>query len=113
MKLVITVVKYVPQAWVNYKRKSTRGWNIVQILLDFTGGVLSLAQLVLDSAFQDDWSGITGNPIKFLLSNVSIFFDLLFMVQHYILYRDAENKDKSNGPNIYSPLLSEGLPASA
>ncbi|CBF89833.1 hypothetical protein AN0275.2 [Aspergillus nidulans FGSC A4] len=113
VKLVITVVKYVPQAWVNHKRKSTRGWNIVQILLDFTGGVLSLAQLILDSAFQDDWSGVTGNPIKFLLSNVSIFFDLLFMVQHYILYRDAENKDKNNGPSMYSPLLSGGLPTSA
>ncbi|KAL4995799.1 PQ loop repeat-domain-containing protein [Aspergillus recurvatus] len=113
VKLVITVVKYVPQAWVNYKRKSTHGWNIVQILLDFTGGVLSLAQLVLDSAFQDDWSGIVGNPIKFLLSNVSIFFDLLFMVQHYILYRGAEDKDKNNGPSVYSPLLSEGPPANA
>ncbi|KAL4907519.1 hypothetical protein BDW74DRAFT_176279 [Aspergillus multicolor] len=115
VKLVITVVKYVPQAWVNYKRKSTRGWSIVQILLDFTGGVLSLAQLVIDSSFQDDWSGITGNPIKFLLSNVSIFFDLLFMVQHYILYRDAEDNDKSNGPSVYSPLLShqDDLPADA
>ncbi|KAL4739187.1 PQ loop repeat-domain-containing protein [Aspergillus similis] len=113
VKLVITVVKYVPQAWVNYKRKSTRGWNIVQILLDFTGGVLSLAQLVLDSAFQDDWSGIAGNPIKFLLSNVSIFFDLLFMVQHYILYRGAEDKDKSNDSSVYTPLLSGGFPANA
>ncbi|KAL4979459.1 PQ loop repeat-domain-containing protein [Aspergillus desertorum] len=113
VKLVITVVKYVPQAWVNYKRKSTRGWNIAQILLDFTGGVLSLAQLVLDSALQDDWSGIVGNPIKFLLSNVSIFFDLLFMVQHYVLYRGVEDKGKSNGPSLYSPLLLQDPPANA
>ncbi|KAL2863920.1 putative L-cystine transporter [Aspergillus lucknowensis] len=104
VKLVITVVKYVPQAWVNYKRKSTRGWSIVQILLDLTGGVLSLVQLVLDSAFQNDWGGFTGNPIKFLLSNVTIFFDLVFVIQHYILYRDAEDSDKGN-PDVYSPLL--------
>ncbi|OJJ62178.1 hypothetical protein ASPSYDRAFT_143761 [Aspergillus sydowii CBS 593.65] len=106
VKLVITVVKYVPQAWVNYKRKSTRGWSIAQILLDFTGGVLSLVQLFIDSAFQNDWSGITGNPIKFLLSNVTIFFDLIFMVQHYILYRNAENEAKGKNPDENSPLLS-------
>ncbi|KAL4916965.1 PQ loop repeat-domain-containing protein [Aspergillus aurantiobrunneus] len=109
IKLAITVVKYVPQAWVNYKRKSTRGWSIAPVLLDFTGGVLSLAQLVLDSAFQNDWSGITGNSIKLLLSNVSIFFDLLFMFQHYILYRGAEDKDKSNDPDVHSPLLSHSM----
>jgi cystinosin len=101
---VITVVKYVPQAWVNYKRRSTRGWSIVQILLDLTGGVLSLVQLIIDSAFQDDWSGVTGNPIKFLLSNVTIFFDLIFVIQHYVLYRNAEDKDKTN-PDVHSPLL--------
>ncbi|KAL3457054.1 PQ loop repeat-domain-containing protein [Aspergillus heterothallicus] len=104
VKLVITVVKYVPQAWVNFKRKSTRGWSIVQILLDLTGGVLSLVQLIIDSAFQNDWSGVTGNPIKFLLSNVTIFFDLIFVVQHYVLYRSAEDKDKGT-PDVYSPLL--------
>lgn len=106
VKLVITVVKYVPQAWVNFKRKSTRGWSIVQILLDFTGGVLSLVQLIIDSALQNDWSGITGNPIKLLLSNVTIFFDLIFMVQHYVLYRNAENKDNGKNPDENSPLLS-------
>ncbi|KKK12159.1 hypothetical protein P175DRAFT_0432566 [Aspergillus ochraceoroseus IBT 24754] len=107
VKLVITVVKYVPQAWINYKRKSTRGWSIVQILFDLTGGVLSLLQLVLDSSLQNDWSGIVGNPVKLLLSNVTIFFDLVFVVQHYILYRNApEDKGKSQNADVYSPLLS-------
>jgi len=27
------------------------------------------------------------NPIKFTLGNISMAFDILFMVQHYILYR--------------------------
>lgn len=60
VKLVCTVIKYCPQVYVNYKRKSTEGWSINQILLDFTGGVLSLAQLLIDSALQADWSGLTG-----------------------------------------------------
>lgn len=109
MKLAVTVVKYIPQAWVNYKRKSTVGWSIVQILLDLTGGVLSLFQLILDSSFKSDWSGVTGNPVKFLLSNVSIFFDAIFIVQHYILYRDAvdDGDNEVQGPDLVTPLLSE------
>ncbi|KAE8146200.1 PQ loop repeat-domain-containing protein [Aspergillus avenaceus] len=113
VKLAVTIVKYVPQAWVNYKRKSTEGWHIGQILLDLAGGVLSLVQLFLDSSFQADWSGITGNPVKFLLSNVSLLFDILFMVQHYILYRDADRHvRKPRDPDATTPLLSEtdGVP---
>lgn len=87
VKLVVTVSKYVPQAWANYQRKSTAGWSIDQILLDFIGGVLSVAQLVIDSSMQSDWSGITGNPVKLGLGNVSIVFDIVFMVQHYLLYK--------------------------
>ncbi|QKX53314.1 uncharacterized protein TRUGW13939_00392 [Talaromyces rugulosus] len=120
VKVVVTVVKYIPQAWLNYKRKSTVGWDIRQILLDLSGGVLSIGQLVLDSSFEADWSGVTGNPIKFLLGNVSIIFDAVFVVQHYILYRhrsgettgEEEEDDDNKGPDLRTPLLSEdgGLP---
>ncbi|EEP81854.1 conserved hypothetical protein [Uncinocarpus reesii 1704] len=106
VKLVVTVIKYIPQAWVNYKRKSTIGWSIGQILFDFSGGVLSILQLVIDSALEDDWSGITGNPIKLALGNVSIFFDLIFMAQHYIIYPDkrvALKDDDDDG--LSRPLL--------
>lgn len=88
IKLLATFVKYIPQAWINFKRKSTRGWSIGQILFDISGGVLSLLQLIIDASFQGDWSGITGNPLKLGLANVSIFFDLIFITQHYILYRE-------------------------
>lgn len=99
------MVKYVPQAWLNYKRKSTFGWSISPILFDFAGGVFSLAQLVLDSSLQSDWSGITGNPVKFLLSNVTIFFDLVFMAQHYILYREAAHPKVQSDDDPTTPLL--------
>lgn len=49
---------------------------------------MSIAQLGIDSYLQRDWSGVTGNPVKFFLGNVSMFYDLLFMGQHYCLYRD-------------------------
>lgn len=70
------------------------------MLLDFAGGWLSLAQLVLDSSLQHDWSGITGNPVKFGLSNITIVFDIVFFVQHYLLYRhpthSAEEEEERN-----------------
>lgn len=52
VKLAISVVKYVPQAWLNHTRRATVGWAIENTLLDCAGGVLSLAQLVLDSSLQ-------------------------------------------------------------
>ena len=102
VKLLVTVVKYIPQVWINYQRKSTVGWSIEQILMDLTGGVLSLAQLIIDSSLQADWSGVTGNPMKFGLGNVSIFFDVIFMLQHYVFYRAARRNRKEgllNGEN--------------
>ena len=89
MKLLTVVLKYIPQVWVNYKRKSTQGWSIYPMLLDFAGGWLSLGQLIIDSSLQNDWSGITGNPVKFGLGNVTIVFDIIFILQHYVLYRHA------------------------
>ncbi|KAI9817768.1 MAG: hypothetical protein M1827_000887 [Pycnora praestabilis] len=107
VKLIITMVKYVPQAWVNYKRKSTAGWSIYQILFDFTGGILSILQLVIDASLQDDWSGITGNPVKLGLGNISIFWNIIFIVQHYWLYHIKEEEkavvQSTNGEQ--QPLL--------
>ncbi|KAI9668679.1 MAG: hypothetical protein M1829_005292 [Trizodia sp. TS-e1964] len=114
VKLLVTTVKYIPQAWANYTRQSTDGWSIHQILLDVAGGVLSLSQLVLDSSFQDDWSGLTGNPVKLGLSNVSIFFDVIFIVQHYWLYRGARRGAGAKALDDGAPLLhAEGRHAEA
>jgi cystinosin len=92
IKIFVSLIKYIPQVILNIKRKSTVGWNIWNILLDFTGGILSVLQLVLDCADMGDWNGITGNVAKFVLGNVSIFFDLIFMLQHYVLYYEKPPK---------------------
>ena len=49
VKLFITLIKYVPQAYLNFRRKSTFGWSIGNILLDFTGGFLSIGQMFVIS----------------------------------------------------------------
>ncbi|KAJ8130381.1 hypothetical protein O1611_g3249 [Lasiodiplodia mahajangana] len=104
VKLLVTLVKYAPQLVYNSRNRSTKGWDISQILLDFAGGLLSIAQLGIDSYLQHDWSGVTGNPVKFFLGNVSMIYDLLFMGQHYCLYRD----DSSNGDGERASLLESG-----
>ncbi|RUS77648.1 hypothetical protein EGW08_014591 [Elysia chlorotica] len=88
IKLGVTLIKYVPQAHMNFKRKSTMGWSIGNVLLDFTGGSLSLLQMFLLSYNSDDWGSIFGDPTKFGLGFFSILFDILFIIQHYVLYRN-------------------------
>jgi len=87
VKLGITIIKYVPQAYMNFRRKSTVGWSIGNILLDFTGGSLSIVQMILIAHNNDDWSSIFGDPTKFGLGFFSVLFDLFFMLQHYVFYR--------------------------
>lgn len=97
VKLVVTVVKFTPQVVANYRNRSTKGWSIVQILLDMAGGVLSVGQLGIDAWLQGDWAGITGNPVKFMLGNVSMFYDAIFMWQHYVLYNNGEDEEEEEG----------------
>lgn len=85
-KILITLIKYVPQVVLNYQRKSTAGFSVWQILLDFSGGALSDLQLVLDCLNLQDWSGITGNMAKFFLGFVSIVFDFIILLQHYFWF---------------------------
>lgn len=105
VKVVITLVKYMPQVITNYRNQSTRGWSILQILLDLGGGILSVSQLLIDSYLQGDWSGVTGNPVKLALGNFSMFFDVIFIVQHYFLYRG--NRRKPFGDMEDDPLLTD------
>lgn len=99
VKLLITLIKYTPQVLANARNRSTRGWSIWQVLLDLAGGVLSVAQLAIDSYLQRDWSGLTGNPVKLALGNISVLYDAIFMLQHYVLYRDrGEIRRKTGNP---------------
>ncbi|KAF4970663.1 hypothetical protein FZEAL_9988 [Fusarium zealandicum] len=90
VKLIVTLIKYTPQIVTNYNNKSTDGWSISQILFDVTGGLLSVSQQAIDSYQQRDWSGITGNPVKFALGNISMIYDTVFIAQHYVIYRHAQ-----------------------
>ena len=72
---------------MNFRRKSTVGWSIGNVLLDFTGGSLSMLQMIMDSYNLDDWSSFFGDFTKFGLGMFSVLFDILFIMQHYVCYR--------------------------
>lgn len=89
VKMTITTIKCIPQVYLNYTNKSTQGWNIWNVILDIMGGAFSLLQLLLDCWDTHDWSGILGDPVKFGLGFVSIVYDIIFIIQHYVLYYNA------------------------
>ena len=80
-KAVITFVKYMPQVYLNWKRKSTVGWSLENVCLDMTGGLLSFFQQFIDSAIlgKSLFGNETFNVIKFCLSVMSICFDSVFL----------------------------------
>jgi hypothetical protein len=86
VKISVTMVKYIPQVLLNYSRKSTIGWSITACTLDLIGSTMSMLQLFLDCYDTNDWSGLVGDIVKFLLGLLSLGFDIIFIVQHYVLY---------------------------
>lgn len=103
--MVFTTFKYTPQAYLNYRRQSTEGWSVYNILLDFTGGLASFSQMVAQSFAMQSMSNFIvsaqrrgagawtdaarlkqGDAGKVGLALITMFFDIVFMIQHWILY---------------------------
>ena len=71
----------------NFRRKSTKGWSICNILLDFTGGLFSFLQMWME---HHNGKHLQINPVKLILSIMCMVYDLVFIVQHYFLYPEAK-----------------------
>ncbi len=113
-KVMVSTIKFIPQVILNCRRKSTVGWSIVNILLDFGGGLLSFAQNIVDTVRGEDVI-VHGdhlkafNITKFAISIVTILFDVIFFVQHYCLYRKNNGeKDKLNENENVAGSISKG-----
>ena len=79
-KLILSIIKYFPVAYWNYKRKSTKGWPLPKMLLDFLGGLLSLISglVSMENGF---------NFAKTGLAILTIAYNLVFFFQRFCLYR--------------------------
>lgn len=106
IQVFMTAIKYIPQVMMNFARKSTVGWSIGNILLDLLGGLTNFAQLGVQSIDQGSLVNFYGNIGKTLLSLEVVFFDILFIVQHYVLYHPKKEENCSeNIPENKVPML--------
>ncbi len=46
--------------------------------------------------FLDQWEGIGGDPVKLALGLTSLVYDVIFLWQHFILYKDTNNFTEEN-----------------
>ncbi|XP_006852119.2 cystinosin homolog [Amborella trichopoda] len=102
IQVFMTAIKYIPQAIMNFARKSTEGWSIGNILLDLSGGITNFAQMGIQSIDQRTLVNFYGNIGKTLLSLETVFFDLLFIIQHYVLYPARDTKSSEAAPFLRS-----------
>lgn len=54
---------------MNYKRKSTVGWSIGNIFLDFTGGLLSMLQMILSMY---NYSSVSPLPMQSIYTKSAV-----------------------------------------
>ena len=87
--------------WLNFKRKSTTGFHIGGVLLDFGGGVLSLLQMDIYCFIEHSINQLTGNIPKMALAVVTLLFNIILVWQHYVFYLGNELV----GPDEQKPLL--------
>ena len=81
------MAKFAPQVYLHFQRKSTIGWSITAVFFDLIGGISSILQMIVISYNENDWSSFIGNPTKFGAGLLSILFDIVFILQHYVFYR--------------------------
>ena len=98
-KVAITLIKYIPQIYWNYERKSTEGWSIFNVLMDVTGGVLSFTQMGLELIFIE---GTPVNLVKIFLGSAALLYDAIFILQHYFWYKTNkwQNEEDEENKNI-------------
>eukprot|EP00268_Persea_americana_P035975 TRINITY_DN3544_c0_g1_i5.p1 TRINITY_DN3544_c0_g1~~TRINITY_DN3544_c0_g1_i5.p1 ORF type:complete len:215 (-),score=1.49 TRINITY_DN3544_c0_g1_i5:487-1131(-) len=70
IQVSMTTIKYTPQAFMNYMRKSTEGFSIFFVLLDLLGGLTNLAQMLVESIDQGTFVNFYSDIGKTLLSSV-------------------------------------------
>lgn len=66
-----------------------------------------MTELIIDCAVSGNWSAITGNVVKTGLGLLSMAFDILFVIQHYVLYRDKAPEDMHEEHTETSALLTQ------
>ncbi|XP_064111166.1 cystinosin-like isoform X2 [Macrobrachium nipponense] len=90
IKILVTCIKYIPQLYMNYKVQSTEGWSIWQVILDCTGGSLSLIQMFMLASNYADWNSVLRDPAKLGLGLLSIFFNIFSLCSTTVFTEESK-----------------------
>lgn len=82
-KIIISLIKYIPQVLHNYRRKSMFGISRLQIIFDITGSFFSFAEFYLKSDIPIV-EAIDANRGKVGITCVTSLFATIFLYQMYI-----------------------------
>lgn len=99
-KVFLSTVKYLPQAYFNYQRKSLKGFAVKACISDIVGAVLCASQLLIDGYLRGDMASVLHHPSKLLLAAVTMTFGIIFFCQHRVYLEDEEPSlyNKNKGP---------------
>lgn len=92
IKTLLGLIKYAPQAVLNWRRKSTEGFAVGMMIFDLAGGVASLLQMIFLAVNNEDGASLTGNPGKFGTGVVTVTFEAIFILQRFIIYPPEKGK---------------------
>jgi len=104
IKVSTTPIKYTPQVYLHYIRQSTDGWAVQSVFCDLCAGTLCILQMFIDAINNDDWDGTLGNPGKLGLGLISIAFNAIFLLQHFVLYRKNRKRNASRSSKVSDSL---------
>jgi cystinosin len=124
LKTAISLVKYTPQFYLNWQRKSTVGFAMGMVFCDLAGGVLSISQQLVSCQYDAStgslrpewtWQPFVGNKPKLFLGLIAIVYDLAFLYQHLVLYgatSSVSSPESTAAPKRAAPIFSgEDSPA--
>lgn len=93
LSLIVSLYRYISQFYLNYNRQATRGWNIYGVLFELCYGLLFVGRFIYIVAINESINDIGNTGIfDFLIGIFAVFFNLIFMIQHFYLYR-GQNDD--------------------
>ena len=88
VKLLSSILKYIPLCWNNYKLKSTSGFNVFGAIADFIGGTCNMFQLFFDiwkiEGVVNPFTSEKFNPVKFANGALALGFNILFFAQFFM-----------------------------
>jgi cystinosin len=105
-------IKFMPQLYLNWLRRSTDGWSIEGVYVDLAAAILYLIRIIVDLTERqkfDQFSTSIRSQVL-IISQILIGCDLIFIFQHFVSLRDARlYSPKQSVYEIDPALLNAGL----